>query len=85
MVNGWMGLFVLLGFAVARANIVFPALTIEELGGLATAFSGPHLSFEYFPSLLEWSIIAGVSGGAALVILFGLERWFFNLPKEVQQ
>ncbi len=85
MVNGWMGLFVLLGFAAARANIVFPALTIEELGGLATAFSGPHLSFEYFPSLLEWSIIAGVSGGAALLIVFGLERWFFNLPKEVQQ
>src|SRR5688572_5575389 len=53
---GWMGVLILIGFAAARANIVFPALTIPELKGLAEAFTGPHLNFDYFPSLVEWSL-----------------------------
>ncbi|KAB2903153.1 MAG: polysulfide reductase [Anaerolineae bacterium] len=71
---GVMGLLVLVGFAAARANIVFPALTIPELEGLATAFSGPHLSFEYFPSLMEWSVTVGIMGLATLAFLIGLDR-----------
>lgn len=71
---GAMGVLILVGFAAARANIVFPALAIPELRGLATAFSGPHLSFEYFPSLMEWSVTAGIVGLATLAFLIGLER-----------
>jgi len=75
--NGWagsMGILVLLGFAVARANIVFPALTVPEIAALTTAFSGPHLTFEYFPSLMEWAVTLGVTGLAALAFLFGNDR-----------
>ena len=71
---GAMGTLVLVGFAVARANIVFPALSIPELEGLAQAFSGPHLNFDYFPSLMEWSVFLGVVGLATLAFLFGLDR-----------
>jgi molybdopterin-containing oxidoreductase family membrane subunit len=70
---GWLGILVLVGFAAARANIIFPALSVPELEGLANAFTGPHLSFEYFPSLMEWSVTIGVVGGATLAFLIGLD------------
>ena len=68
---GAMGFLVLLGFVVARANIVFPALTVPELEGLAGAFTGPHLTYRYFPSMMEWSVALGVAGGATLAFLIG--------------
>jgi molybdopterin-containing oxidoreductase family membrane subunit len=84
---GCMGLLVLIGFALARANIVFPALTIPELEGLSTAFTGPHLSFDYFPSLLEFSVVSGVVGGTIIVFLLGLDfkrLAIFTSDKEVK-
>jgi molybdopterin-containing oxidoreductase family membrane subunit len=81
-----MGVLVLIGFASARANIVFPALTVPELGGLAEAFTGPHLGFEYFPSLTEWSVTIGVVGLATLAFLIGIDRLpFFKESSEVAQ
>ena len=71
---GLMGVFVLVGFAVARSNIIFPALAIPELKGLTTAFTGPHLSFDYTPSLMEWSVTLGVVGLATLAFLIGTDR-----------
>jgi molybdopterin-containing oxidoreductase family membrane subunit len=71
LLAGWMGVLVLSGYAVARALIVFPALTIPEIDALAHAFSGPHLTFEYFPSLMEWAITAGTVGMATLGVLLG--------------
>lgn len=71
---GLIGILVLVGFAAARANIVFPALSVPELEGLATAFSGPHLNFDYFPSLMEWSVTIGVVGLATLAFLLGIDR-----------
>ncbi len=82
-----MGVFMLLGFAVTRANIVFPALTIPELEALESAFSGPHLQFTYFPSLMEWAVTIGTVGLATLGFLIGKD--FLGLmdadtPQEVQ-
>ncbi len=71
---GWMGILVLVGFAVARANIVFPALTIPELEELVTAFSDKHLQFAYFPSLMEWAVTIGTVGLATLAFLIGSDR-----------
>lgn len=84
---GWMGLFVLIGFAIARTNIVFPALIIPELEGLATAFTGPHLSFDYSPSLLELSVVSGVVGGTIIALLLGFDfkrLGIFTSDKEVK-
>lgn len=81
---GIMGILILVGFASARANIVFPALTVPELGGMAEAFSGPHLGFEYFPSLMEWSVTMGIVGLATLAFLLGIDRLpFFKDSSEV--
>jgi len=83
---GAMGFLVLLGFVVARANIVFPALTVPELEGLATAFTGPHLNFDYFPRLMEWSVVLGVVGASTLAFLIGNDRLSLLTPKaEVKQ
>jgi molybdopterin-containing oxidoreductase family membrane subunit len=79
---GLMGVLILVGFAVARANIVFPALTVPELEGLIAAFTGPHLNIDYFPSLMEWSVTFGVVGLATLAYLLGLDRLpFLNKPE----
>jgi molybdopterin-containing oxidoreductase family membrane subunit len=81
---GLMGVLILVGFAVARANIVFPALAIPELEGLVTAFSGPHLNIDYAPSLMEWSVTAGVVGLTTLAFLLGTDRLpFFATKTEV--
>ncbi len=65
------GALVLLGFAVARANIVFPALSVPELEQLIGAFHDARLQFEYFPSPVEWAVSIGISGMAGLVFLLG--------------
>ncbi len=71
---GWMGLFLLIGYAVARGLILFPALTIPELEQLTTAFHDLHLSFDYFPSMMEWAVTFGIIGLATLAFLVGLDR-----------
>jgi molybdopterin-containing oxidoreductase family membrane subunit len=83
---GAMGVLVLIGFGVARANIVFPALSIPELEGLSNAFTGPHLNFDYAPSLMEWSVVLGVVGAATLAFLIGADRLSLLKPTpEVKQ
>lgn len=86
-VAGFMGVLILLGLAVARTNIIFPALSIPELDGLATAFTGPHLNFDYVPSLMEWSVTLGVVGLSTLGYLLGTDRLPFlkTFSSEVTQ
>jgi len=80
---GWMGLLVLIGYAFARGLIIFPALTVPELTSLATAFSGPHLSFDYFPSLMEWAVTSGTIGIAVLGFLIGSDALkLFHQPNK---
>lgn len=55
---GWMGVLVLVGYAVARLNIVIPAQVIPGLGGLDEAYHDRRLTFTYFPSLEEWQVLA---------------------------
>lgn len=71
---GWMGIFLLIGYAVARGLIIFPALTIPEINALAEAFGGPHLTFDYFPSMMEWAVTIGTIGFATLFVLIGSDR-----------
>lgn len=73
VLTGVLGVLILLGLAVARTSIVFPALAIPELDGLREAFSGPHLNYDYFPSALEWSVTLGVVGLATLAFVIGTD------------
>lgn len=71
---GLMGVLVLVGLAAGRTAIIFPALSIPELEGLAAAFSGPHLGYDYTPSLAEWSVTVGVVGLSTIAYLVGTDR-----------
>ena len=68
------GILVLLGLAVGRTAIIFPQLAVPDLTGLAEAFTGPGLTFEYTPSLMEWSVVIGVLGLSTIVYLLGVDR-----------
>ncbi|MCS7184346.1 MAG: polysulfide reductase NrfD [bacterium] len=72
--SGVMGLLVLIGYAIARGLIVFPPLTIPQIEGLAEAYTGRHLLFEYFPSLMEWSVTSGIIGFSIVVFLIGSNK-----------
>jgi protein NrfD len=68
-------------FISVRLNIVIPALALSEIRGLQDAFSGPGLSFDYFPTLTEWLFAIWVVSFGVLVFLAGI-RW---LPVLTQQ
>lgn len=72
-VAGLMGLFLLIGYATARILIVVPGQVAPMLPGLAEAFHGPKLSYDYSPSLMEWSVTSAVMGFAILGILIGMD------------
>ena len=73
-IAGLMGLLLLIGYAVARILIVVPGQVAPMLPGLAEAFSGPKLTFDYVPSLMEWSVTSAVFGFSILALLVGLDR-----------
>jgi len=68
------GILVLVGLGVGRTAIIFPQLSVPDLKGLAEAFSHARLTFEYTPSLVEWSVLIGVLGISTLVYLIGVDR-----------
>ncbi len=53
----------------AKLNLVIPALVVPELDGLQMAFTGPGLSFDYFPTLSEWLLAVWIVSVAALIFL----------------
>lgn len=65
------GLLIAVTFITVRLNIVIPGLAIPELEGLRTAFTGPGLTFDYVPSLMEWSVFIFTIASAGLVFLVG--------------
>jgi protein NrfD len=68
-------------FISVRLNIVIPALALSEIRGLEQAFTGPGLSFDYFPTLTEWLFAIWVVSFGILLFLAGI-RW---LPVLTQQ
>ncbi len=65
------GALIAVTFISVRLNIVIPALAVEELEGLKHAFSGPGLSFNYFPSTAEWLFFIWTVSLAGLLFLIG--------------
>lgn len=47
-------------FLATRLNVVIPGLIEPQLKGLDTAYIEPRLSYQYFPSLMEWSVLVFV-------------------------
>jgi len=71
---GWVataGALIAVTFLSVRVNIVVPGLAVEELKGLREAFHGPGLSFDYFPSTMEWLFFLWTVGLAGVIFLMG--------------
>lgn len=57
-----------------KLNLVIAGLAVPEFEELRMAYTGPGLSFDYFPTLMEWLVGLWLLSVVALGILFG--HWF---------
>ena len=68
---GVAGLLIAVTFMSVRLNIVIPGLAVPELQGLANAFTGPGLTFDYLPTLTEWLMQVWIVSTGLLAFLVG--------------
>ncbi|MFQ5641046.1 MAG: NrfD/PsrC family molybdoenzyme membrane anchor subunit [bacterium] len=68
---GTAGALIAISFISVRLNIVIPALAVPELEGLKHAFTGVGLTFDYFPSVMEWCLFLFTIGIPALIFMTG--------------
>lgn len=54
-----------------KLNLVIPALTVPEFEGLRTAYVGPGLSLDYFPTTAEWLVAIWAVSLSVLIFLVG--------------
>jgi protein NrfD len=59
-------------FISVRLNIIIPGLAYPELQGLERAYVGSRLSFQYFPSLMEWQVSMFVAAMGVALFALGL-------------
>ncbi|MCL4371391.1 MAG: polysulfide reductase NrfD [Chloroflexi bacterium] len=52
-----------------KLNVVIPGLAVPEFEGLQDAYTGPGLSFQYFPTTMEWLVSLWIAAVAGLVFL----------------
>lgn len=52
-----------------KLNVVIPGLAVPEFEGLRDAYVGPGLSFQYFPSTMEWLVGVWIVAVAGLLFL----------------
>lgn len=76
------GALIAIAFLAVRLNIVLPGLALEELEGLRTAFTGPGLTFSYFPSSAEWLVFLWTVSLAGLLFLIGYNLLPIVTPTE---
>ena len=74
-------LSIALAFFAIRLNIVIPALSVEEIRGLTTAYIHARWSTAYLPSLMEWQVMAFIIGVGGVLLALG---WRF-LPLRSEQ
>ena len=62
-----------------KLNLVIPALVVPEFEALKMAFTGTGLTFNYFPTTMEWLLTVWIVSVAGLVFLLA-DRYLF-VPK----
>ncbi|RMG95983.1 MAG: hypothetical protein D6706_11015 [Chloroflexi bacterium] len=65
------GTFVVIAAIASKLNLIIPALAHAEIEGLEHAFTGPGLTFDYFPTLPEWMLFIWIVSLALLIFLGG--------------
>lgn len=76
------GGFIAISAISTKLNLIIPALVVPEFEALKTAFTGTGLTFDYFPSPMEWLLTVWIVSAAALVF-FATDR--FLVPMTVEQ
>lgn len=69
-------------FLSDKLNVVIPALATPELEGLRNAFTGPGLTYTYFPSLTEWLVL--IWSFSFVALLFLLAKTYLPVIPEVK-
>lgn len=72
----WLGTAAFLvgaGMLSVRLNAVIPGQILPQLEGLDTAFADSRMTFEYFPSLMEWLVALFVGSIAILLFYTGYQ------------
>lgn len=80
MLTGIAGALIAAMGLATKLNLVLPALAQEELEGLAHAFTGPGLTFAYFPTTMEWLVWLGTLGLGGLIVLVGYRLFSLATP-----
>lgn len=68
---GISGVLIALMAVTTKLNLVIPALTVPEFEGLRTAYVGPGLSLDYFPTMAEWLVAIWTVSLATVIFLVG--------------
>jgi protein NrfD len=62
----------IIGTAIAtKLNLIIPAQAQAEIEGLEAAFTGPGLTFSYFPTVPEWALFIWIGSLAVILVLGG--------------
>jgi molybdopterin-containing oxidoreductase family membrane subunit len=69
-------------FLAVRLNLVIPSQVQPQLEGLVNAYRDRRLSYSYFPTLFEWSVVA-FSVALAIAIAYAV-IWFLNREKKLE-
>lgn len=70
----WVGVataLIVVTFVAVPLNIIIPSLALPEFDALRGAYSGPGLSFDYFPTLNEWLVSLWIVSLVCLGVLTG--------------
>jgi protein NrfD len=62
---------IVLGFVGNRLNVVIPGLVIPQLEGLDRAYIDSRLSYDYFPSVMEWLVVVFVAAVGTAIFYLG--------------
>lgn len=73
-------LSIAMAFITVRLNMVIPAMSAEEIRGLASAVASSRLSAFYFPSWMEWQVTFFVVGVGGVLLTLGWRILPLNGP-----
>lgn len=62
---------IVLGFVGNRLNVVIPGFVVPQLEGLDKAYIDSRLSYDYFPSVMEWLVVVFVAAVAVGIFYAG--------------
>lgn len=68
---GLAGLMVAASFLATRLNIVIPGFVEPQLAGLDLAYEETRLTYDYFPSAMEWLVLIFVGAFATGLFFLG--------------